>query len=396
MNSALRSRLVLGLMSGTSADGIDAALVRISGKPPHLRAKLEAHAGFPYPAAVRVALLRVAEGQPTTTAEISQLNSLVGELFARAAVNACRKFRVAPARISLIGSHGQTVFHQGKPGRFLGSAIASTLQIGEPAIIAARTGIRVVADFRTADMAAGGQGAPLVPFVDYLLYRHPRRGRIALNIGGIANLTVIPAAARPADVFAFDTGPGNMLIDALVHRFTNGRQTFDRNAKIASRGLLLPDLLAHLLDDKFLRLSPPKTTGREQYGRAFIERIVAWGRKKRSRRESLVRTVTIFTALSILDAIHRWVLPRIRIHELIVSGGGAHNPLMMAQLQAGLRGVRITSSREFGVPEDAKESFAFAILAYETFHGRPANIPRATGARAPAVLGKLCYPPRKE
>jgi anhydro-N-acetylmuramic acid kinase len=394
MNSAFRSRLVLGLMSGTSADGIDVALVRISAQPPNLRAKLEAHAGFPYPAPVRAALLRVAEGRPTTTGEISQLNFLVGELFARAALAACRKFRVPPGRIALIGSHGQTIFHQGKPGAFRGSNVASTLQIGEPAVIAARTGIPVVADFRPADMAAGGQGAPLVPFVDYLLYRHPRRGRIALNIGGIANLTVMPAAAKPSDVFAFDTGPGNMLIDALVHHFTHGRRTFDRNAAMAGRGLLLTDLLAILLRDEFLRRPPPKTAGREQFGNACVERTLAWGRKNRSRAESLIRTTTIFTALSILDAIHRWVLPRIRIHELIVSGGGAHNPLLMAQLQAGLRGVRITSSREFGVPEDAKEAFAFAILAYETFHGRPANIPRATGARYPAILGKISYPPR--
>jgi anhydro-N-acetylmuramic acid kinase len=381
-------------MSGTSADGIGVALVRISGKPPQLRAELQGHTGFSYPAAVRAALLRVAEGEPTTTAEISQLNFLVGELFARAALNACRKFRVSPERIAFIGSHGQTIFHQGAPGAFLGSKVASTLQIGEPAVIAARTRIPVAADFRPADLAAGGQGAPLVPFVDYMLYRHPRRGRIALNIGGIANLTVIPAAAKPADVFAFDTGPGNMLIDALVHRFTNGRQTFDRNAKMASRGMLLPDLLAQLLEDEFLRCAPPKTAGREQYGSAFVERILAWGRKHRARPESLMRTVTIFTALSVLDALHRWVLPRHPIHELIVSGGGAHNPLLMAQLQAGLRGIRMTSSAEFGVPQDAKEAFAFAILAYETLHGRPANIPRATGARRPAILGKICYPPR--
>jgi len=394
------SLLALGLMSGTSADGIDVALVRISGKPPDLHARLEGFAAFPYPAPVRTAILRVAEGQPTTTGEISQLNFLIGELFARAALAACRRFKVRPSRIALIGSHGQTIFHRGTPGPFLGAQrVSSTLQIGEPAIIAERTGIITVGDFRPADISAGGQGAPLVPFVDYLLYRHPRRGRVALNIGGIANLTVIPAAATPRDVFAFDTGPGNMAIDALVRHFTDGRQTFDRDARMARRGVLLPELLATLLADDYFRRPPPKTAGREQYGLAFVSRILDWGRKNRSRPESLVRTATIFTALSILDSLHRWVLPRPeasgRIHELIVSGGGAHNPLLMGQLAAGLRDVQIVPSGKFGVPEDAKEAFAFAVLAYETYHRRPANIPRATGARNPAVLGKVCFPPEK-
>jgi anhydro-N-acetylmuramic acid kinase len=387
------SLLALGLMSGTSADGIDVALVRIAGRPPGLRTRLEGFADFPYPAEVRAAILRVAEGQPTTTGEISQLNVLIGELFARAALSACRRFKINAARIALIGSHGQTIFHQGTPGRFLGShRVASTLQIGEPAVIAARAGITTVGDFRPADMAAGGQGAPLVPFVDYLLYRDARRGRVALNIGGIANLTAIPAGAAPRDVFAFDTGPGNMVIDALVHHFTHGRQTFDRDARMARRGSLLPELLATLLGEEFFGRRPPKTAGREQYGREFVSRILAWGRKHRARPESLVRTATIFTALSILDALHRWVRPRARVHDLIVSGGGSHNPLLLGQIAAGLQGVKVVPSSAFGVPEDAKEAFAFAVLAHETYQGRPANIPRATGAKAPAILGKVCFP----
>lgn len=389
------SLLALGLMSGTSADGIDVALVRISGKHPRINAELEGFADFPYPAPVRAAVLRVAEGQPTTTGEISQLDFLIGELFARAALAACKRFKVAPSRIAFIGSHGQTIFHQGKPGRFLTSRVASTLQIGEPAVIAARTGIVTIGDFRPADIAAGGEGAPLVPFVDYLLYRHPRRGRVALNVGGIANLTVIPAGASPRDVFAFDTGPGNMLIDALVRHFTRGRQAFDRNARMARRGTLLPELLTILLGEDYFRRPPPKTAGREQYGHACVSRIVEWGHKHRARSESLVRTSTIFTALSILDALHRWVLPRVKIHQLIVSGGGAHNPLLMGQLAAGLQDVEILPSGAFGLPEDAKEAFAFALLAYETHHRRAANIPRATGAKTPAVLGKICFPPVK-
>jgi len=390
--------LVLGLMSGTSADAINVALARISGRPPLLQARLLHHTSFPYPRDVRAALLHLAEGRPTSTRGISQFNFLLGELFARAALDACRRFRVSPRRISLIGSHGQTVFHQGSPAKtFADIRAASTLQIGEASIIAARTGVTTVADFRPADIAVSGHGAPLVPYVDYLLYRHPRFGRVALNIGGIANVTVIPRAARPRDVFAFDTGPGNMLIDALVRHFSRGRASFDRDARIARRGRLLPKLLNDLLADPYFRLPPPKSTGREQYGQAYATRILRWGRTHRTQPADLIRTATIFTALSIVDAVHRHILPRTRggIRQLIVSGGGAHNPLLMAQLAAGLRGIEVLTSADLGLPADAKEAFAFAILAYESFHGRPANLPSATGARHPAILGKISHaPPR--
>jgi anhydro-N-acetylmuramic acid kinase len=389
------SSLVIGLMSGTSADGIDVALVRISGKAPRLKARLENFLDVPFPAEVRAAILRIAEGARTTTAEISQLNFLLGELFAAAALTACKKFKVAPKRIALIGSHGQTIYHQGAPGPFLGMKVASTLQIGEPAVIAARTGITTVADFRPADMAAGGQGAPLVPFVDYLLYRDARRGRIALNIGGIANLTVIPAGASPDKVFAFDTGPGNMLIDALSREFSHGKQAFDRDARIARSGLLIPALLRDLLADPYFTLRPPKSCGREQYGAVAAQHLLAWARKYKARPEDLLRTVTMLTAISIVESLQRFVLRRHKIHELILSGGGAHNPLIREQLASGLPGMRILPSADFGVPEDAKEAFAFAILAYETWHGRPANLPSATGAKLPAILGKISYaPPR--
>src|ERR1035437_1801987 len=233
-HSRIGGKLALGIMSGTSADGIDVALMRISGRA----ASLENFAAFPFPARIRETILRLGEGRTTTAAELSQLNFLLGEAFADAALAACRKFRIRPSQIALIGSHGQTVFHQGTPARFCGRRVASTLQIGEPSVIAARTGITTVGDFRPADMAAGGQGAPLVPFVDYLLYRHRRIGRAALNIGGIANVTVIPAEAEIENVFAFDTGSGNMVIDALVRHFTGGRKAFDRNAEMAGRGEL--------------------------------------------------------------------------------------------------------------------------------------------------------------
>lgn len=381
---------VLGLMSGTSADGIDVALVRIAGAPPRLRAKLENFSALPFPSHVRAAVLRIANGAPTTTEEISQLNFRLGHLFALAALDACRRFRISPRKIALIGSHGQTVYHQGKASAFLRQRVASTLQIGEPSVIAAETGVTTIGDFRPADMARGGQGAPLVPFVDYLLYRHARLGRVALNIGGIANVTVIPRAAQPAQVFAFDTGPGNMVIDALVRHFTRGRMSYDRDARIAARGRLLPGLLNALLADSYFRQRPPKTAGREEYGQPFAEKLIALGKKGRARAEDLVRTATMLTALSIVDAFHRWILPRTRVHQLIVSGGGAHNPLLMAQIQAALPKIQLVHSGEFGVPEDAKEAFAFAVLAYETFHGRAANLPGATGAERPAILGKIC------
>ncbi len=389
------STLVLGLMSGTSVDGIDVALVRIAPSITENAAhgRLENFTTVPFPAAVRAEVLRVAEGTRVTTGDISQLNFRLGQLFAEAALRACQKFRVPLRRISLIGSHGQTVFHQGRPSRFLGANVASTLQIGEPAVIAALTGITTVGDFRPADMAVGGQGAPLVPFGDYLLYRDARRGRAVLNIGGIANVTIIPKAAAPSSVLAFDTGPGNMVIDALVHHFTRGRRGYDAGARMASRGHLLPALLNTLFAEKYLLQPPPKSAGREQYGKAYVEKILAWGRRHRARPEDLVRTATVFTALSISAALHRWVLPLTPLAQLIVSGGGARNPLLLAQLSAACGGIEVIPSEALGLPGDAKEAFIFAILANETVHGRAANLPSATGASRPAILGKICHPP---
>ena len=382
-----RGTLALGIMSGTSADGIDVALVRVHGRG----ASLENFASFPFPRGVQQSILSLAEGRPVNTAEISQLNFLLGEVFAHAALEACRKFRVSPSQIDVIGSHGQTVFHQGTPAPFNGRRVASTLQIGDPSVIAVRTGITTIGDFRPADMAAGGQGAPLVPFVDYMLYRHPRIGRAALNIGGIANVTVIPAGAALDDVFAFDTGPGNMVIDALVRRFTRERKRFDRNAGMASRGVLLPSVLRSLLDDTYFKRRPPKTSGREQYGEKYVRALLAHPEARRARPENLVHTATILTALSIVDAFHRFIAPKVKIAELLVSGGGVRNPLLMAQLESGLTGVKVRDASEVGVSAGAKEAFAFAVLAIETLNRRPANVPGATEAKKAVVLGKVCY-----
>jgi anhydro-N-acetylmuramic acid kinase len=404
-------------MSGTSADAIDVVLARISGAPPHLNAKLLNHTSINFSPKLRKEILRVAEQQPISAGELSQLNFRLGETFAEAALSACRRFRIAPKKIALIGSHGQTIFHQGTPVPYLGRRTASTLQIGEAAMIAARTGITTVADFRPADVAQAGQGAPLVPYADYLLYRHAKIGRVSLNLGGIANITVIPANAKPSQVFAFDTGPANMLIDALVAHFTRNRQRYDQDARLAQQGRSIPTLIDELMRDPYLKLAPPKSSGREYYGRSYLEKLLRLGQRHKAKPNDLIRSATIFTALSIVDALNRFVLSKTKIDQLIVSGGGAQNPLIVTQLQAALGSavvgardtraplrttrhsssprIEVAPSSQLGVPEGAKEALAFALMAYETFHQRPSNIPSATGARGPAILGKISYaPPR--
>jgi len=409
------SRLVVGLISGTSMDGIDAALVRISGPDMRPRVRLVAFETLAYSAPVRQAILRIATGEAATAGEISQLNFLLGELFAEAALRVCQKARVSPARLAAIGSHGQTIYHQGAPTSMDGRSITSTLQIAEPSVIAERTGVSVVADFRTADMAAGGQGAPLVPMVDYLLLRAARKGTVALNIGGIANFTVIPAGAKPEQVFGFDTGPGNMIIDGLVRYFTSGQEAYDAGGRWAARGRVVEPLLAEILRLPFFAQQPPKSAGREQFGQHFLKEFFLPGKfpivdgrlstpqidnrqlsidNKRcgARPEDLLRTATELTARTIADALERFVLGKIAIHRLIISGGGAHNRLLVARLTDLLPNLRVHRSDEFRLDVDAKEAIAFAVLADRTMHGLPGNLPSVTGARRPVVLGKISRP----
>ena len=381
---------VLGLMSGTSADGIDVALVRVSGRGRRTRARLEKFCTFPFPARVRRAVLRVANANRRavlSVAEVSQLHFLLGELYAEAVTRACRRFRVPLKRIDLIGCHGQTVYHQPRSERFAGRRVASTLQLGEAQVLAERTGQPVVANFRPRDLAAGGQGAPLVPFVDYLLYRHPQRGRVALNIGGIANVTVIPAGARPEQVIAFDTGPGNMVIDAVVERVSRGRRRFDRNGALAARGQILKPLLRRLLRHPYFRRRPPKSTGREEFGQAYAEKFLrAAGRASAA---DTVGTATELTVQSIAAAFERFIFPRTRVDDVILAGGGARNGFLVRRLKEELPGLRFIPAGKMGVDEKAKEAFAFAVLAYQTWHGEPANLPSATGARRAVVLGTI-------
>jgi anhydro-N-acetylmuramic acid kinase len=343
---------VAGLISGTSVDGIDVAIVDIDGE----RLEVVSATTVPYTPDVRQAILSV-----STAAEISRLNFFLGELFA----DAVKQIGI---EVELIGSHGQTIFHEGEPVNFLGHRIASTLQIGEGAVIAERTGVPVVSDFRTVDMAAGGKGAPLVPYLDYRLFRHPAKARIALNIGGIANLTVLPANARLDEVVAFDTGPGNMIMDALC-------PPFDRDGVKASQGQVNLPLLETLLRDPYYAAPPPKSCGREQYGAEFIEKAGID-----------LTTAAELTARTIASAVANYPATT----EVIVSGGGAHNPYLLERVRARIRPTVLTSDA-LGVNVDSKEAVLFALLAYETWHRRPSNVPSATGARHPVVLGKLSW-----
>ncbi|MGB6943424.1 MAG: anhydro-N-acetylmuramic acid kinase [Silvibacterium sp.] len=349
---------VAGLISGTSVDGIDVAVVDV-GDGIHVVAT----ATVAYPPEVRAAILSVSNAA-THTGTIARLNFLLGELFAEA----LQKTGVPLEAIELIGSHGQTIFHEGESVEFLGRKVASTMQIGEAAVIAERTGIQTIADFRPADIAAGGKGAPLVPFLDYQLFRHPEHARIALNIGGIANITVIPASARPDDVIAFDTGPGNMVMDAVA-------PPFDRDGARARGARVNTALLDRLLADPYYQRDPPKSCGREQYGAELV------------RQTSIdIATATELTARTIALAIERYPDTR----QVIVSGGGAHNGYLMERLAA-LVQPRVTTSAAFGIGVDSKEAILFALLAYQTYHGRAGNLPSATGARQALVLGKISY-----
>jgi anhydro-N-acetylmuramic acid kinase len=355
---------VAGIMSGTSLDGIDVAIVEIRGRS----VETIGFTSTAYPAAVRAAVLGVSNC-PTHTAAISRLNYQLAELYARAVRAAVKRF----GPVELIGCHGQTVFHEGR---------SNTLQLGEPAILAERTGVTVVSNFRARDIAAGGQGAPLVPFVDYLLFSHPKRTRVALNIGGIANITVIPAGCAPEGVVAFDTGPGNMVMDALAREFSGGTLTCDRGGRIAARGSVERALLDGLLGDVYYRQKPPKSAGREQYGVEFIARMKQSG----AALPDLVATATVLTAATVAIGVKRMVRGPA---ELIASGGGIHNPQIMAHLAALLPEIAISTSTDHGVDADAKEAIAFAVLAHETWRRRPSSLPSATGARRAVVLGSI-------
>jgi len=393
--------IVAGVMSGTSADGINVALVDISGAGFSTRFELLAHHEYPYSQPLRRAVLAATNARRASVADLARLNFLLGEQYASAVRASVKE---SGTEVELVGCHGQTLYHQGVQAPYLGKTIAATWQTGEGAVIAARVGVPVVSDFRPADIAAGGKGAPLVPFLDYIVYRDTRVGRIVQNIGGIANVTAIPAGAPPHLVIAFDTGPGNMVIDALMERLYG--KPFDRDGRIAAKGQPLEAVLKLLLQRSFFRRTPPRTAGREEFGREFVQDFLH--RCGRAQKEDIVATAAALTARSIAGAVKRFVLRRPNTQhsafspqqnrvdtfsDYVVSGGGANNQTLVSMLRAELEslGLELRRSDEFGIPSAAKEALAFALLAYETWHRRPSNIPAATGARGPAVLGKISY-----
>jgi len=411
--------IVAGVMSGTSADGIDVALVEFAANPapenrrasaksvkrsrqpaqPPTRSSLTilGHAELPYPADVRRLVLASMNSPRASVADLARLNFLLGDLYAEAVLSAQKKLKL---KAELVGCHGQTLYHQGRAATFLGRQLAVTWQVGDGSRMAMRLGVPVVSDFRPADMAAGGKGAPLVPFLDYLLYRDPKIGRVMLNIGGIANITALPPGATLDQVIAFDTGPGNMVIDALAEQLFG--EACDRDGKIAASGRVLEDVVRRFLAESYFRQKPPKTAGREEFGREFTREFLhacnLWGKEHDTpvEKKDVVATATAFTAGSIRDALRLYVAKKGSFSELIASGGGTKNPTLMSGLRAGVEdfGLTVRSSDEFGIPSGAKEAVAFAALAYETWNRRPSNVPSATGATRPVVLGKISYPSR--
>jgi anhydro-N-acetylmuramic acid kinase len=374
---------VAGLMSGTSADGIDAAVVDITRQ----RVRLLAFDVFPYPTALRRQILRLCRPESARLDDICHYNFVLGELFAEAVIKLCSTSGISLSSIDLIGSHGQTIYHNPRGKRYRQTTIRSTLQIAEPSVIAHRTGITTVADFRPRDMAAGGEGAPLVPYADYILFAHNRLPRAVQNIGGIANVTFLPSGCTQDDIVAFDTGPGNMVIDSIIRLVSGGKKRLDGGGKMAAQGTVDKRLLNEMLRHPFLQRHPPKSTGREEFGVAFGERTYQRAAKKGLADADVLATVTALTAKSIVQA-YRQFLPTMP-DEVILCGGGAHNNTLVEMLRGELPGAKMLSTDDFGISVDAKEAVSFAILAWATISGMTNSVPSATGAERPVVLGKI-------
>ncbi len=380
------SVLAIGLMSGTSADGMDAALVEITGHGLSTRVKQLGFVSLPYSDEVRSAILRLAGGESGGSHELSLFHFLLGRLSLEACLAVCEAAGLCPSEVDFVGSHGQTLYHAPVPESYLGYPISATLQLGEPSVICEGMGCPVVSDFRVRDVAAGGLGAPLVPYTEYLLYRSETETVGLQNIGGIGNLTVLPRGGSLADTYAFDTGPGNMVMDQLVERMTDSKRRYDQDGALASLGMVSAPLLAFLLDDPYLSRKPPKTTGREAYGRAYVERLMEKGRSLGLSGADMLVTATRFTAECVRIAVEHFC-PQ-RPDRVVVGGGGSRNPILMRFLTQALP-MPVQTNEELGLDSDAKEAVAFAILANECLHGIENNVPAATGARHPVVMGKV-------
>jgi anhydro-N-acetylmuramic acid kinase len=392
--------VVAGVMSGTSADGVDVAVCRISparvkGGTPVV--KLLGHVGLVYPKAVRAAVLNAMDADAISVAELARLNWLLGEVYADAVEKAQSSLGV---KIGLVGCHGQTVYHQGAASKYLGKTLRVTWQVGEGAVIAERLRVPVVSDFRPADVAAGGQGAPLVPMLDYCMFRSSKVSRVLQNLGGIGNLTAIPAGAGVDGVMAFDTGPGNMVIDACMRRLYE--REFDKGGVVARSGNVLKDVVEKILKEGYFSATPPKSCGREQFGEAFVSRFITMCRKaggRGDRDEDVVATATALTAASVVDAYRRFAWGHVGKTaplspvEFVVAGGGAKNDVLMRMLRDGLEPlkVKVRMMEELGVPAQAKEAVAFALQAWLSWNGLVGNVPAATGAERAVVLGKVSH-----
>ena len=396
MTDVLRPMIVAGVMSGTSADGADVALVRITpgkdGGAPKL--KLLGHVAFPYPKKLREAVLSAMDAGSISTADLARLHWRLGEFYGNAIVSTQQQISV---KAKLAGVHGQTIYHQGIPAKFLGNPLRCTWQIGEASEVAARAAMPVVSDFRPADMVAGGQGAPLVPIFDRVFFSHRKRNRVLQNLGGIANMTAIPAGT--GDLLAFDSGPASVVIDGCMQTLYG--KAYDRNGSTAKRGRVLDAVLQAALKMPYFSAPPPKSCGREEFGGAFVTRFMADCRKNGAQDADVIATATALTAESILHAYRSFVWPFLGQRaplagatDYIVAGGGANNATLMNRLRAGLEplGVTVSTSVDHGVPAEAKEAMAFALLAWLRWHKMPGNVPSATGEKRDAVLGRVTLP----
>jgi anhydro-N-acetylmuramic acid kinase len=380
-------RLIIGLISGTSADGIDAALVRVLNSGEEAQFEIIRFETLRFSKAVQQKILKAQGATGATARDVVLLSSYLGELFSHAAKRLCEGAGIGLDAIDLIGLHGQTLYHHPDPVQFPGAKASGSLQICNPAVVAERTGVTVISDFRSRDMAVGGQGAPLVPYLDFALYRHRSRGRIALNIGGIANVTGIPANKGIESVVAFDTGPGNCLIDQAVVRFTQGKRLYDENGEWAKSGTVNREIISSLMAHPYLQKTPPKSLDKEAFGPVFLEDLL----KKTSGLSPAdwVATLSAFTVQSIAMGVMEHLLQSSNYEELIVCGGGAKNPYLVSELQKALPKLLIVHGDEYTIPAKAKEAVLMAYLANETLVGRPANVPSATGASHPVVLGSI-------
>lgn len=381
------SRLVVGIMSGTSADGVDVALCRISGHGTGSKIQQLDFFFQPFSQEVREEILRLASGEAAIARDFCRINFLLGELYAQAVEAMCARRGMDPKDIDLIGSHGQTLWHIPQEEDFLGCNFRSTLQLGECSVLAQRIGCPVVGDFRVRDMAAGGLGAPLVPYSEYLIYRSKDQCVALQNIGGIGNITCLPPDCGLEDVFAFDTGPGNMLIDGVYAALTRGERTYDAGGAYAATGKIHQGLMEMLLMDPYLECQLPKTTGREYYGPAYVQKILDYGKNHSISTRDLMATVTDFTAQTIRVGIEKFF--PVKPDKLIIGGGGSMNKTLVADIARALPGCQVMTNEDMGLDSNAKEAVAFAVLANETIFAGANNVPTVTGAKEPVVMGKI-------